>query len=271
MNIGDYKLNVGHFLELNQRLKKLSHRECIICLHQRFQTLGPTHIWTQFHQVELCTFKTSDTQQFKFLMKKWGGLLSKMDFCSCVVHVALVIYVEKGTCPMFVVLWERSLQLFRWLMLECIWLSLFLVWWVHKDFRGWLRQVAYEKYINRNSITNQIYQKGCVLTELGALYAPEIVHHFQFWRLATNMFLHGGFLHIAMNMYVQLLSGLRCEYEWGTKITGTIYCLSGLGGSLFSAVASPYSLSGGSCCAQVFLFVCNMFLRTPTKLAQVVP
>lgn len=98
----------------------------------------------------------------------------------------------------------------------------------------------------------------CVLSELGGLFTPEIVNHAQIWRLVTNVFLHGGPLHLLMNMYVQLLSGLKCEYEWGTKTTAGVYALAGLGGSLASAVAAPLTVGVGASGAIVGLLGARM-------------
>jgi membrane associated rhomboid family serine protease len=98
----------------------------------------------------------------------------------------------------------------------------------------------------------------CVLAELGAGFTPAIVGpKHEVWRLVTPMFLHGGPLHIAANMYVQLLSGLRCEYEWGTAPTALCYFVSGVGGGLLSAVASPDTVSVGASGAIVGLIGCR--------------
>ena len=73
-----------------------------------------------------------------------------------------------------------------------------------------------------------------------------VAPRWQLWRLATPMVLHAGPLHIIMNMYVQLLLGIQCETEWGTRKTAAIYVASGVGGALASAVASPTSIGVGA-------------------------
>mmetsp|Transcript_7059 Transcript_7059/g.13108 ORF Transcript_7059/g.13108 Transcript_7059/m.13108 type:complete len:431 (-) Transcript_7059:58-1350(-) len=97
----------------------------------------------------------------------------------------------------------------------------------------------------------------CVLAELGAGFTPAILGpKHEVWRLVTPMVLHGGPIHIAANMYVQLLSGLRIEYEWGTAKTALAYIVSGIGGGLLSAVASPDTVSVGASGAIVGLIGC---------------
>lgn len=115
----------------------------------------------------------------------------------------------------------------------------------------------------------------CVLSELGGLFTPEIVNHFQVWRFITSVLLHGGPLHLIMNMYVQFLSGLRCEYDWGKKQTICIYCLAGLGGGLASAVAAPTTIGIGASGAIVGLIGARMAQlvvewneRDPTQRSQ---
>jgi len=56
----------------------------------------------------------------------------------------------------------------------------------------------------------------------------------------------GGLLHIACNVYVQLLVGLRCEAEWGFTTTAVVYGICGVGGNLASAAMSPFTMAVGA-------------------------
>lgn len=56
------------------------------------------------------------------------------------------------------------------------------------------------------------------------------------WRLLTSMFLHGGLVHILMNMYMLVLCGRFVERLYGSFNFTLIYLLSGLFGSLVSAI-----------------------------------
>lgn len=86
----------------------------------------------------------------------------------------------------------------------------------------------------------------CTLGMMGGIFAPLIINRYQVYRLIIPMFLHGGFLHIIMNMYVQLLMGFRCEAKWGFGFTALVYFSSGIGGCLTSAVGSPVSVGVGA-------------------------
>lgn len=57
--------------------------------------------------------------------------------------------------------------------------------------------------------------------------------HFAIWQPITNMFLHGGFLHILFNMIVLWSFGNSIEQNIGTKKFLTLYFLSGLVSSFF--------------------------------------
>lgn len=56
------------------------------------------------------------------------------------------------------------------------------------------------------------------------------------WRLFTSMFLHIGLLHIALNMYMLIAFGGMVEREFGRLRFTLVYLLSGLFGSMVSAL-----------------------------------
>lgn len=56
------------------------------------------------------------------------------------------------------------------------------------------------------------------------------------WRLLSNMFLHGGLVHLMFNMYMLMLWGPFIERYFGRLNFLAIYLVSGLCGSLLSAV-----------------------------------
>ena len=56
------------------------------------------------------------------------------------------------------------------------------------------------------------------------------------WRLLTAMFLHGGIVHLALNMYVLAFTAPQVEYEFGTARMLAIY----LGGGLLASCASVF-------------------------------
>ncbi len=52
------------------------------------------------------------------------------------------------------------------------------------------------------------------------------------WTTLTYMFVHGGFWHVALNMYVLLLFGPRVEREWSAGEFARYFVMCGLGGLL---------------------------------------
>jgi len=61
----------------------------------------------------------------------------------------------------------------------------------------------------------------------------------QYWRLVTANFVHGGFLHIAFNMWCLWSLGQLCERLFGRWQTFVIYLLTGVGGSMLSIAYEP--------------------------------
>jgi len=49
------------------------------------------------------------------------------------------------------------------------------------------------------------------------------------WQGVTYMFLHGGFFHLAINMYILWMFGRELEYLWGTKEFYKYYFICGIG------------------------------------------
>ena len=68
----------------------------------------------------------------------------------------------------------------------------------------------------------------------------------QWWRLVTYMFLHGGLLHIAFNMWCLWDLGALAESLYGRWTFGAIYLITGIGGGLASIAWNPSVLSVGA-------------------------
>ena len=83
------------------------------------------------------------------------------------------------------------------------------------------------------------------LVRWGADFGPLTVSG-EWWRLATSMFLHGGVLHLALNMWCLLNLGLVAERLFGRPAFLSLYLLSGLGGSLASLSYHPMVVSVGA-------------------------
>jgi membrane associated rhomboid family serine protease len=64
---------------------------------------------------------------------------------------------------------------------------------------------------------------------------------FEIWRFFTYMFLHGGFWHIAFNMFGLWMFGSQLERVWGSRTFLIYYCIGGVGAALTYGV---FSLTG---------------------------
>ncbi len=75
------------------------------------------------------------------------------------------------------------------------------------------------------------YQKGIFLSDyLGGHYFGTPL--FQPYQMVTHFFMHGGFWHIFMNMYVLVVFGSFLESLWGPKRFFYVYVASALGAFL---------------------------------------
>nr|CAG4716657.1 unnamed protein product [Naegleria fowleri] len=75
---------------------------------------------------------------------------------------------------------------------------------------------------------------------LGAKKGQLIISpNWQLYRLVTPVFLHGGIVHLCLNLLWQLTVMLPLEKHWGIMYVGFIYFMSALGGNLLSALFLP--------------------------------
>lgn len=79
----------------------------------------------------------------------------------------------------------------------------------------------------------------------GANYGPYTLTG-QWWRLLTYMFMHGGILHIAFNMWCLWDLGALSESLYGPVTYAAIYILTGAGAGLASVAWNPGVLSVGA-------------------------
>jgi membrane associated rhomboid family serine protease len=63
-------------------------------------------------------------------------------------------------------------------------------------------------------------------------FIPNFAFKGQIWRFITYMFMHGGFWHIAMNMFVLWMFGPRIEEIWGRRTFLIYYFVCGIGAAL---------------------------------------
>jgi rhomboid protease GluP len=83
------------------------------------------------------------------------------------------------------------------------------------------------------------------LDELGANYGPLTITG-QWWRLATYMFLHSGFIHIAFNMWCLWDLGALCESLYGRATFAAIYLVTGIAGGVATVGWHPLGAAVGA-------------------------
>jgi rhomboid protease GluP len=86
---------------------------------------------------------------------------------------------------------------------------------------------------------------GQELVRWGANIGPLTVSG-QWWRLLTSVFIHGGLLHIAFNMWCLWDLGRLAESVYGHWTFAAVYLISGLSASLASVFWNPVVLSVGA-------------------------
>ncbi|HLX66486.1 MAG TPA: rhomboid family intramembrane serine protease [Puia sp.] len=83
------------------------------------------------------------------------------------------------------------------------------------------------------------------LVSWGANYGPDIADG-QWWRLLTSMFLHGGIMHLLLNMYGLLFVGLFLEPVLGKWRFALYYLATGLLAAIASLKIHPDSVGVGA-------------------------
>jgi membrane associated rhomboid family serine protease len=68
----------------------------------------------------------------------------------------------------------------------------------------------------------------------------------EYWRLITGGFLHGGFLHIAFNMYLLYILGQMLESSLGSVRFALLYFAALLAGSAGALLVTPHALTVGA-------------------------
>jgi rhomboid protease GluP len=118
---------------------------------------------------------------------------------------------------------------------------------------------------------NGIDPSSQTLFLFGGKYGPAIAQG-QWWRLVTAGFLHGGILHILMNMWVLFDLGAQVEEVCGTSRMLVIYLFSNITGFYVSTYFSFSTLSIGASAA-IFGLIGGMIgvgLRDRTSYGQAI-
>jgi rhomboid protease GluP len=84
------------------------------------------------------------------------------------------------------------------------------------------------------------------LVDWGANEGARVILRHEYWRLITSVFIHGGLLHLAVNMWSLLVIGPLVERLYGNLVFTFLYLAAGVGGEIASIAASPVRVSVGA-------------------------
>lgn len=115
--------------------------------------------------------------------------------------------------------------------------------------------------IFRGAVKNLIIANGVVFLVMVLLRAERyfvvyfglvpqaIINRGYIWQLCTYLFIHGGFGHLFVNMFVLWMFGQEIEYNWGKREFYKYYFLTGVGSGLLTLLFSwnsPIPVVGAS-------------------------
>ncbi|MBI2212604.1 MAG: rhomboid family intramembrane serine protease [Acidobacteria bacterium] len=90
-----------------------------------------------------------------------------------------------------------------------------------------------------------------VLEQMGAIVRG-VIERGDYWRLLAAMFLHGGFIHLLLNMWALLQIGGIFETLFGSTRFLLTYFISGLAASLVSSIFIPPNTPGVGASGAIF-------------------
>ncbi len=94
---------------------------------------------------------------------------------------------------------------------------------------------------------------GGSISECGLIWGVRVADG-EWWRIITSAFLHGGFIHFGLNMYILFLFGPLVERMYGHLEFLGIYLLSASGGSVLTILVDPQQRALGASGAIFGLF-----------------
>jgi len=87
---------------------------------------------------------------------------------------------------------------------------------------------------------------AAALRDWGANDGSRVVLRGEYWRLISSVFIHGGLIHLALNMWSLLVIGPLVERFYGNISFAVVYLAAGVGGAIASVAASPVRIGVGA-------------------------
>jgi rhomboid protease GluP len=91
-----------------------------------------------------------------------------------------------------------------------------------------------------------LWPRAAQLVGWGANDGARVILRHEFWRLAASVFVHGGVIHLVVNMWSLLMIGPLVERIFGHLAFAVLYLASGIGGAIASAAVPPLRVSVGA-------------------------
>jgi rhomboid protease GluP len=91
-----------------------------------------------------------------------------------------------------------------------------------------------------------LWPSGSQLVGWGANEGARIILRHEYWRLISSAFVHGGLIHLALNMWSLLVIGPLVERLYGNAAYAVLYLAAGVGGAIASVAWSPVRVSVGA-------------------------
>ncbi|RMH61328.1 MAG: rhomboid family intramembrane serine protease [Calditrichaeota bacterium] len=95
-------------------------------------------------------------------------------------------------------------------------------------------------------ILTEFSPMGQMLFDQFALSRYGVLGQFKIWQFVSYMFLHGGFWHLFMNMFILWMFGAELEYSWGTREFLKYYFITGVGGGILNIMLTTAPTVGAS-------------------------
>jgi membrane associated rhomboid family serine protease len=111
--------------------------------------------------------------------------------------------------------------------------------------------------------------------ETFGLVPHAIVHRLWLWQLGSYLFIHGGFMHIIMNMFALWMFGVPLEREWGYREFMKFYFVTGIGAGIVTALfmlsSSTATIGASGATMGLLVAFAMLYPDTPILLGLFIP
>jgi rhomboid protease GluP len=91
-----------------------------------------------------------------------------------------------------------------------------------------------------------LWPSATELVHWGANDGARLILRHEYWRLIASVFVHGGIVHLVVNVWSLLVIGPLVERIYGQLAFAVLYLAAGIGGAIASAAVPPMRVSVGA-------------------------